>query len=144
LTKDNWCGGASHAADEGALLTSIALFADNSPAVNWLTDTAFVPNLPAGPVLGDQPEFLYILLSTRDVFITPAVTLGMRYLMSSRVLSDARVPMFPAESFRALAPLKRDPYSVWHQLKCAPYLVGVSKFAIVFEARPPIRRRVHD
>jgi CRP/FNR family transcriptional regulator, transcriptional activator FtrB len=35
-----------------------------------------------------------------EVFIAPAVILQMPYLMSSRVLADARVLMIPAEHFR--------------------------------------------
>lgn len=118
--------------EDRALLNTTTLFAGLSAAVvDRLTYTAFVQNLPAGAVLfqqGDTPEFLYILLSGRvaltgrsaegdeavieffrrgDVFIAPAVILGMPYLMSSRVLSDARVLMIPAEHFRDV--LAREP-----------------------------------
>jgi CRP/FNR family transcriptional activator FtrB len=42
-----------------------------------------------------------------DVFIAPAVVLGLPYLMSTRVLHDARILMIPAEHFRDM--LARDP-----------------------------------
>ncbi len=117
--------------EDRALLKSTPLFSD-LPAVviDRLTYSAFVQNLPAGAMLfqqGDQPEFLYILLSGRialtgrsavgdeavieffsrgDVFIVPAVVLDLPYLMSTRVLADARILMIPAEHFRDL--LTRD------------------------------------
>lgn len=118
--------------EDRALLKSTPLFADlPANAVDRLTYTAFVQNLPAGAVLfqqGDQPEFLYILLSGRvaltgrsagggeavveffrrgDIFIAPAVILDLPYLMSTRVLQDARILMIPAEHFRDV--LTRDP-----------------------------------
>lgn len=118
--------------DDRALLKSTPLFSDlPATAIDRLTYTAFVQNLPAGAVLfqqGDQPEFLYILLSGRvaltgrsaegdeavieffrrgDVFIAPAVILDLPYLMSTRVLQDARILMIPAEHFRDV--LARDP-----------------------------------
>jgi CRP/FNR family transcriptional activator FtrB len=112
-------------ADDRALLRSTPLFS-NLPAVaiDRLTYNAFVQNLPAGAMLfqqGDLPEFLYILLSGRvaltgksgeggeavieffgrgDVFLAPAVVLDLPYLMSARVLADARILMIPAEHFR--------------------------------------------
>ena len=112
-------------AEDRTLLKSTPLFASLSAgAIDRLTYNAFVQNLPAGAVLfqqGDPPEFLYILLAGRvaltgrstggdeavieffqsgDVFIAPAVVLGLPYLMSTRVLQDARVLMIPAEHFR--------------------------------------------
>lgn len=112
-------------AEDRTLLKSTPLFATLSAAViDRLTYNAFVQNLPAGAVLfqqGDQPEFLYILLSGRvaltgrsaegdeavieffrrgDVFIAPAVILDLPYLLSTRVLHDARILMIPAEHFR--------------------------------------------
>lgn len=111
--------------EDRALLKSTPLFSDlPANAIDRLTYTAFVQNLPAGAVLfqqGDQPEFLYILLSGRvaltgrsaggdeavieffrrgDIFIAPAVLLDLPYLMSTRVLHDARILMIPAEHFR--------------------------------------------
>jgi CRP/FNR family transcriptional activator FtrB len=119
-------------AEDRALLKSTPLFFGlPATAIDRLTYTAFVQNLPAGAVLfqqGDEPEFLYILLSGRvaltgksaggdeavieffrrgDVFIAPAVVLGLPYLMSTRVLHDARILMIPAEHFRDV--LARDP-----------------------------------
>ena len=119
-------------AEDRALLKSTPLFSElPANAIDRLTYTAFVQNLPAGAVLfqqGDQPEFLYILLSGRvalsgksaegdeavieffrrgDVFIAPAVILDLPYLMSTRVLHDARILMIPAEHFRDM--LARDP-----------------------------------
>jgi CRP/FNR family transcriptional activator FtrB len=118
--------------EDRALLKSTALFSDlPASAIDRLTYSAFVQNLPAGAVLfqqGDQPEFLYILLSGRvaltgrsangdeavieffrrgDIFIAPAVILDLPYLMSTRVLQDARILMIPAEHFRDT--LSRDP-----------------------------------
>ncbi len=118
--------------EDRALLKSTPLFADlPANAIDRLTYTAFVQNLPAGAVLfqqGDRPEFLYILLSGRvaltgksaesdeavveffrrgDIFIAPAVILDLPYLMSTRVLQDARILMIPAEHFRDV--LGRDP-----------------------------------
>ena len=56
-------------AEDRALLKSTPLFANLSAgSIDRLTYNAFVQNLPAGAVLfqqGDQPEFLYILLSGR-------------------------------------------------------------------------------
>jgi CRP/FNR family transcriptional activator FtrB len=118
--------------EDRTLLKSTPLFSDlPANAIDRLTYTAFVQNLPAGAVLfqqGDRPEFLYILLSGRialtgrnaecgeavieffrrgDVFIAPAVILDLPYLMSTRVLQDARILMIPAEHFRDV--LARDP-----------------------------------
>ncbi len=111
--------------DDRTLLKSMPLFSEMpANAIDRLTYTAFVQNLPAGAVLfqqGEQPEFLYILLSGRvaltgrstdgdeavieffrrgDIFIAPAVILDLPYLMSTRVLHDARILMIPAEHFR--------------------------------------------
>ncbi|HEY7608395.1 MAG TPA: cyclic nucleotide-binding domain-containing protein [Alphaproteobacteria bacterium] len=118
-------------AEDRTLLKSTPLFAAlSASAIDRLTYNAFVQNLPAGAVLfqqGDQPEFLYILLAGRvaltgrstegdeavieffrrgDVFIAPAVVLDLPYLMSTRVLQDARILMIPAEHFREV--LARD------------------------------------
>lgn len=121
--------------EDRTLLKSTPLFSDlPANAIDRLTYTAFVQNLPAGAVLfqqGDRPEFLYILLSGRvaftgksaegdegdeavieffrrgDIFIAPAVILDLPYLMSTRVLRDARILMIPAEHFRDV--LARDP-----------------------------------
>lgn len=118
--------------EDRTLLKSTPLFSDlPANAIDRLTYTAFVQNLPAGAVLfqqGDQPEFLYILLSGRvaltgksaegdeavveffrrgDIFIAPAVILDLPYLMSTRVLQDARILMIPAEHFRDV--VARDP-----------------------------------
>ncbi len=118
--------------EDRALLKSTLLFSDlPANAIDRLTYTAFVQNLPAGAVLfqqGDQPEFLYILLAGRvaltgnsdgggeavieffrrgDIFIAPAVILDLPYLMSTRVVQDARILMIPAEHFREV--LARDP-----------------------------------
>lgn len=118
--------------EDRTLLKSTPLFADlPASAIDRLTYTAFVQRLPAGAVLfqqGDQPEFLYLLLSGRvaltgksveggeavieffrrgDIFIAPAVILDLPYLMSTRVLQDARILMIPAEHFRDV--LMRDP-----------------------------------
>jgi len=112
-------------AEDRALLKTMPLFVGLSAgAVDRLTFGSFVQNLPAGAVLfqqGDPPEFLYILLSGRvaltgrsdegaeavieffrsgDVFIAPAVILDLPYLMSTRILDDARILMIPAEHFR--------------------------------------------
>lgn len=112
-------------AEDRSLLKTMPLFA-GLPAgiIDRLIYGSFVQNLPAGAVLfqqGDQPEFLYVLLSGRvaltarstegseavieffrrgDVFIAPAVILDLPYLMSTRILDDARVLMIPAEHFR--------------------------------------------
>lgn len=119
-------------AEDRTLLKSMPLFSDlPANTIDRLTYTAFVQNLPAGAVLfqqGDSPEFLYILLSGRvaltgqsdeggeavieffrrgDIFIAPAVILDLPYLMSTRVLQDARILMIPAEHFRDV--LVRDP-----------------------------------
>jgi CRP/FNR family transcriptional activator FtrB len=112
-------------ADDRTLLRSTRLFSElPESSIDRLTYNAFVQNLPAGAALfqqGDQPEFLYVLLAGRvalsgkggegeeavieffrrgDVFIAPAVVLDLPYLMSTRVLHDARVLMIPAEHFR--------------------------------------------
>lgn len=86
---------------------------------------AVVHTMPRGSMLcrqGEQPEFLYVILSGRvalvaanarneetvveffdagDVFIAAAVILDAPYLMSARVVHDARVALLPAERFRA-------------------------------------------
>lgn len=112
-------------AEDRALLKTTPMFADlPASLIERLTYSAFVQNLPAGAVLfqqGDQPEFLYILLAGRvvlsgrsaaddeavieffrrgEIFIAPAVILDLPYLMSTRVLHDARILMIPAEHFR--------------------------------------------
>jgi CRP/FNR family transcriptional activator FtrB len=113
--------------EDRALLKTTPLFS-NLPAIamDRLTYNAFVQNLPAGAMLfqqGDQPEFLYILLSGTvaltgnsgeggeavieffrrgDAFIAPAVVLDLPYLLSTRVLADARILMIPAEHFREI------------------------------------------
>jgi CRP/FNR family transcriptional activator FtrB len=111
--------------EDRAQLKSMALFTElPAAAIDRLTYSAFVQNLPAGALVfqqGDQPEFLYVLLAGRialtgtsaegeeavieffssgDVFIAPAVILDLPYLMSTRVLQDARILMIPAEHFR--------------------------------------------
>lgn len=118
-------------AEDRTLLKSTSLFSGLPDVViDRLTYSAFVQNLPAGAMLfqqGDQPEFLYMLLSGRvaltgksgdgndavieffrrgDAFIAPAVVLDLPYLMSTRVVADARILMIPAEHFRDL--LDRD------------------------------------
>lgn len=117
--------------EDRALLKSMPLFSELPDAViDRLTYNAFVQNLPAGAMAflqGEQPEFLYLLLSGSvaltgkseegddivieffrrgNLFIAPAVVLNLPYLMSARVLEDARVLMIPAEHFRDL--LARD------------------------------------
>lgn len=81
--------------------------------------------MPRGALLcrqGEQPEFLHVILSGRvalvaanarneetvveffeagDCFIAAAVLLDAPYLMSARVLRDARVALLSAERFRA-------------------------------------------
>jgi len=88
------------------------------------TEGIFVQSLPKGALLfeqGEQPAFVHVILSGRvalvgelsedeaavieffnagDVFILPAVVLELQYLMSARVVADARVAMIPGEPFR--------------------------------------------
>ncbi len=89
------------------------------------TQGAVVHPMPRGALLcsqGEQPEFLHVILSGRvalvaanarneetvveffedgDAFIAAAVMLDAPYLMSARVLRDARVALLPAAKFRA-------------------------------------------
>ncbi|MBL8839627.1 MAG: cyclic nucleotide-binding domain-containing protein [Alphaproteobacteria bacterium] len=88
-------------------------------------DGAVVHAMPRGALLcrqGEQPEFLHVILSGRvaliaanarneetvveffdsgDSFIAAAVILDAPYLMSARVVHDARVALLSAERFRA-------------------------------------------
>lgn len=92
--------------------------------ITRITRGAFVQTLPKGAELfhrGDRPDFLHVLLSGRvaltgnltgstevvvdffgagDSIIAPAVMLQAPYLMSARIVTDARILMLPAESFR--------------------------------------------
>lgn len=85
---------------------------------------AFVQGVAKGTMLfnqGDEPEFVHVILSGRvalvaeapsapptvieflppgEIFVAPAVMLNLPYLMSARVIADARILMIPAETFR--------------------------------------------
>lgn len=103
-----------------------AAFADVEPAVlDGLLEHSFVQTLPKGAVLfeqGDEARFLHVILAGRlglmarsdsdeetvveffaagDAVIAPAIILDMPYLMSGRVLEEARILMMPAARFRA-------------------------------------------
>jgi CRP/FNR family transcriptional activator FtrB len=89
-----------------------------------VTRGAFVQTLPKGAELfqrGDPADFLHVILSGRvaltgtitgstdvvvdffstgDTIIAPAVMLQAPYLMSCRIVTDARILMLPGESFR--------------------------------------------
>lgn len=93
-------------------------------AVNGLLHGAFVQSLPRGAMLctqGEAPEFLHAVLSGRvallglgagrvemvveffnagDMLIVPAVLLDAPYLMSARVVDEARVLFIPAAHVR--------------------------------------------
>ncbi len=109
------------------LIAKLPLFEKLPPElVDRLVRGAFVQGLPKGAILttqGDEAEFLHIILSGRvgllgeatnqretvveffqtgDVFIAPALILKARYLMTARVIDDARILMIPAEIFRRL------------------------------------------
>jgi len=89
-----------------------------------LTQGAFVQGLPKGILLfgqGEEASFLHVILEGRvalfgsiegeaeevvevfgagDAIIAPAVLLRRPYLMSGRVVSEARILLIPAETFR--------------------------------------------
>jgi CRP/FNR family transcriptional activator FtrB len=102
---------------------------------------AFVQGLPKGAVLfnqGDEPEFVHVVLSGRvalvaeapeshptvveffppgEIFVAPAALLNLPYLISARVISDSRILMIPAETFRrAMASEHALAYAVAEQL----------------------------
>jgi CRP/FNR family transcriptional activator FtrB len=107
------------------LARRLPVFAELSPAaVDGLINGAFVQSLPRGTILctqGEMPEFLHAIISGRvallgqgpdrsetvieffeagDLLILPAVLLAAPYLMSARVVADARVLFIPAERVR--------------------------------------------
>lgn len=86
--------------------------------------TCFVQTLPRGAIpcrQDERPEFLHVVLSggvglfgegpredvlveffgPGDPFILPAVVLDAPYLMTARILEEARILMWPAAAFRA-------------------------------------------
>jgi CRP/FNR family transcriptional activator FtrB len=95
-----------------------------APLIDRVGRGTFVQTVPAGTLLlaqGDRATHLHIALSGRvgligrspdgtetvveffepgDVFIAPAVILDAPYLMSARVLRQARIAMIEAEHFR--------------------------------------------
>lgn len=92
--------------------------------ITRVTRGAFVQTLPKGAELfhrGDPADFLHVILTGRvaltgnltgstevvvdffsagDTIIAPAVMLQAPYLMSARIVTDARILMLPADSFR--------------------------------------------
>lgn len=112
-------------AAEYAHFSSTRLFAEASPQlIDRVGRGAVVQTVPAHTLLlaqGERPAHLHIALSGRvgllgrspdgqetvieffeagDVFVAPAVILDAPYLMSVRVLSEARIVMIEAEHFR--------------------------------------------
>jgi CRP/FNR family transcriptional regulator, transcriptional activator FtrB len=107
------------------LIRRSRLFAQLSePDLAALLANCFVQSLPKGAVpchQDDKPEFLHVALSGEvglfaegpreevlveffgpgDCFILPAVMLDAPYLMTARILEEARVLMWPAAAFRA-------------------------------------------
>lgn len=124
-------GGTGMRASDHELLGASPVLAGLAPErLGELLEGAFVHSLPRGAVLfqqGGEARFLHVVLAGRialmagsadasetvveffkagDLFIAPAVVLDLPYLMSARVVEDARVLMLPAERFRGL--LARD------------------------------------
>lgn len=107
------------------LIRRSRLFAQLSePDLAAMLATCFVQTLPKGTTpcrQDDKPEFLHVVLSggvglfgegpreevlveffgPGDSFILPAVMLDASYLMTARILEDARILMWPAAAFRA-------------------------------------------
>jgi CRP/FNR family transcriptional activator FtrB len=107
------------------LIRRSRLFAQLSePELAAMLATCFVQTLPTGAALcrqNDKPEFLHVVLSggvglfgegpheevlveffgPGDSFILPAVMLDAPYLMTARILAEARILMWPAAAFRA-------------------------------------------
>jgi CRP/FNR family transcriptional activator FtrB len=107
------------------LIRRSRLFAQLSePDLTAMLATCFVQTLPKGATpcrQDDKPEFLHVVLSggvglfgegpreevlveffgPGDSFILPAVMLDASYLMTARILEDARILMWPAAAFRA-------------------------------------------
>jgi CRP/FNR family transcriptional activator FtrB len=96
----------------------------SEPDLTALLSSCFVQALPRGAVpcrQSDKPEFLHIILAGNvglfgegpreellveffgagDCFILPAVMLDAPYLMTARILEDARLLLWPAAAFRA-------------------------------------------
>lgn len=96
----------------------------SEPDLTALLSSCFVQVLPRGAVpcrQSDKPEFLHIILAGNvglfgegpreellveffgpgDCFILPAVMLDAPYLMTARILEDARLLLWPAAAFRA-------------------------------------------
>ena len=117
--------------EDRRLVEAVPVLAGVAPSLlDELLEGAFVQSLPRGAVLfqqGEAARFLHVVLSGRiglmaeaadstetvveffkdgDLFIAPAVILELPYLMSGRVVEDARVLMLEADRFRAL--LARD------------------------------------
>jgi CRP/FNR family transcriptional regulator, transcriptional activator FtrB len=109
----------------GLVLNSTRLLAEASaPVIERLRRGAVVQTVAAQTLVlaqGERPTHLHVALSGRigligrsaaghetvvevfeggDVFIAPAVVLDMPYLMSARVLREARIVMIDAEHFR--------------------------------------------
>lgn len=109
------------------LIRRSRLFAQLSePDLAAMLASCFVQTLPKGAApcrQDDKPEFLHVVLSGKvglfgqglreevlveffglgDSFILPAVMLDAPYLMTARILEEARVLMWPAAAFRAQA-----------------------------------------
>ena len=107
------------------LIRRSRLFAQLSePDLAAMLATCFVQTLPKGGApcrQDDKPEFLHVVLSggvglfgegpseevlveffgPGDSFILPAVMLDGPYLMTTRILEEARILMWPAAAFRA-------------------------------------------
>ena len=106
-------------------LRQAALFAGlSSDDILRISRGALVQTLPKGAELlhrGDAPDFLHVILSGRvaltgnlngstevvvdffgagDTIIAPAVLLGAPYLMSARTVTESRIAVLPADSFR--------------------------------------------
>ncbi len=94
------------------------------PELLGMLTTCFVQSLPKGTALcrqAERPEFLHIVLDGTiglfgegprgeqlieffgpgDSFILPAVMLDVPYLMTAKLLTQARILLWPAASFRA-------------------------------------------
>lgn len=107
------------------LIRRSRLFADVSETdLAAMLATCFLQTLPKGGApcrQGDKPEFLHVVLSggvglfgegprdevlveffgPGDSFILPAVMLDAPYLLTARIIEEARILMWPAAAFRA-------------------------------------------
>jgi CRP/FNR family transcriptional regulator, transcriptional activator FtrB len=113
------------AQDRKLLETTQLHMAVGDQAMERLTRNAFVQLVPKDGLLfmqGDMPEFVHLVLSGRislgaedsgghatvveifhegQLFILAAAILSKPYLLTARALSEARVLMIPADTFRA-------------------------------------------